>query len=82
MLQGIHLRLERIEPIRLVPYLKGDIDPMPSPTYIQPRVHLVLLILAVICFAVFTGAGFGWWSVTHPDGFLGLGLALGFGSFI
>jgi hypothetical protein len=60
----------------------------PDHTYAthHPRVRFVLLILAVLCFCAFTLISFGWITVHGTDangfGWLGLGLALGFASFL
>lgn len=37
--------------------------------------RVILLVLSIICSVLFAFAGFGWISVSHPDGWLGSGLA-------
>ena len=52
----------------------------------RPVVHILLLVLAVLCFAIFALIGFGWISVHGNDssgfGWLGLGSVFFAGSFL
>lgn len=40
----------------------------------RPVARVFLLIVAVVCFLVFALLGFGVFTGSHPDGWLGLGL--------
>jgi hypothetical protein len=72
-----------VQPIRLTPYVQGYPESVTSPVIAgRPVYHIVLIVLAIVCFLIFAAAGFGWITTAHPDGWLGLGGAFLAAAFI
>ncbi len=56
-------------------------QPVVVTSYSRP-VHLILLVLAVVCFVIYTLFGFGEITGAHAGGWIGLGLVFFSASFL
>jgi hypothetical protein len=53
-----------------------------SAVAMRPTLHRVLLVVAVVLFLIYALIGAGWVKSTHPDAWLGFGLAAFAGSLL